>query len=120
MSHVFDDFLELRGDRVYGQDAAIVGGPAALGGTTVVVVGHQKGHTTSEMMERNFGMPHPEGYRKALRLMRYAARFGLPVVTFVDTPARIPESARRSADSRSQSPRASWRCRACRCRSSWS
>jgi len=90
VSHVFDDFLELRGDRVYGQDAAIVGGPAALGGTTVVVVGHQKGHTTSEMMERNFGMPHPEGYRKALRLMRYAARFGLPVVTFVDTPGAYP------------------------------
>ena len=90
VSHVFDDFLELRGDRVYGQDAAIVGGPAALGGTTVVVVGHQKGHTTSEMMERNFGMPHPEGYRKSLRLMRYAARFGLPVVTFVDTPGAYP------------------------------
>jgi acetyl-CoA carboxylase carboxyl transferase alpha subunit/acetyl-CoA carboxylase carboxyl transferase beta subunit len=90
VSHVFDDFLELRGDRMYGQDAAIVGGLAALGGATVLVVGHQKGHTTSEMMERNFGMPHPEGYRKAVRLMRYAARFGLPIVTFVDTPGAYP------------------------------
>jgi acetyl-CoA carboxylase carboxyl transferase subunit beta len=87
---VFGDFQELHGDRVFGEDAAVVGGLAALGGVTVLVVGHQKGHTTSEMMERNFGMPNPEGYRKALRLMRLAARLGMPVVCLVDTPGAYP------------------------------
>jgi acetyl-CoA carboxylase carboxyl transferase subunit beta len=87
---VFDDFQELCGDRLFQQDAAIVGGVAKLGELAVVVVGHQKGHTTSEMMERNFGMPNPEGYRKGLRLMHYAARFGMPIVTFVDTPGAYP------------------------------
>jgi acetyl-CoA carboxylase carboxyl transferase alpha subunit/acetyl-CoA carboxylase carboxyl transferase beta subunit len=90
VSHVFDDFQELYGDRLFHQDAAIVGGLAGLGGQTVMVVGHQKGHTTQEMMERNFGMPNPEGYRKALRLMRYAAKFGMPIVTLVDTPGAYP------------------------------
>jgi len=87
---VFDDFQELNGDRLFDQDAAIVCGVARLGELAVVVVGHQKGHTTGEMMERNFGMPQPDGYRKALRLMRYAARFGMPIVTFVDTPGAYP------------------------------
>jgi acetyl-CoA carboxylase carboxyl transferase subunit beta len=87
---VFDDFLELHGDRLYRDDAAVVGGLARLGDLTLMVVGHQKGHTTSEMVERNFGMPHPEGYRKALRLMQYAAKFGIPIVTFVDTPGAYP------------------------------
>jgi acetyl-CoA carboxylase carboxyl transferase alpha subunit len=87
---VFDDFQELNGDRLFDQDAAIVCGVARLGDLAVVVVGHQKGHSTSEMMERNFGMPQPDGYRKALRLMRYAARFGMPIVTFVDTPGAYP------------------------------
>jgi acetyl-CoA carboxylase carboxyl transferase subunit beta len=87
---VFGDFQELHGDRVFGEDAAVVGGLAALGGVTVLVVGHQKGHTTSEMMERNFGMPNPEGYRKALRLMRLAARLRMPVVCLVDTPGAYP------------------------------
>ena len=89
-SHIFDDFQELHGDRLYREDAAIVGGLAQLGGTTVMLIGHQKGHTTQEMVERNFGMPNPEGYRKALRLMRYAAKFGMPIVTLVDTPGAYP------------------------------
>jgi acetyl-CoA carboxylase carboxyl transferase alpha subunit/acetyl-CoA carboxylase carboxyl transferase beta subunit len=87
---VFGDFQELHGDRVFGEDRAIVGGLAALGGVTVLVVGHQKGHTTSEMMERNFGMPNPEGYRKAVRLMRLAGRLAIPVVSLVDTPGAYP------------------------------
>jgi acetyl-CoA carboxylase carboxyl transferase alpha subunit/acetyl-CoA carboxylase carboxyl transferase beta subunit len=90
ISHVFDDFQELHGDRLYSEDAAITGGLARLGETTVMVVGHQKGHTTQEMMERNFGMPNPEGYRKGLRLMRYAAKFGMPIVALVDTPGAYP------------------------------
>jgi acetyl-CoA carboxylase carboxyl transferase alpha subunit/acetyl-CoA carboxylase carboxyl transferase beta subunit len=90
ISHVFDDFQEFFGDRLFDQDAAIVGGLAKLGDLTVMVVGHQKGHTTQEMMERNFGMPNPEGYRKGLRLMRYAAKFGFPIVTLVDTPGAYP------------------------------
>jgi acyl-CoA carboxylase subunit beta len=90
ISHVFDDFQEFFGDRLYQQDAAIVGGLAKLGERTVMVVGHQKGHTTQEMMLRNFGMPNPEGYRKALRLMRYAAKFGMPIVALVDTPGAYP------------------------------
>ena len=90
VSHVFDDYQEFFGDRLFDEDAAIVGGLAKLGEITVMALGHQKGHTTAEMMERNFGMPNPEGYRKALRLMRYAAKFGLPIVTFVDTPGAYP------------------------------
>ena len=88
--YVFDDFQELYGDRLFDEDAAIVGGVARLGDLAVVVVGHQKGHTTSEMMERNFGMPNPEGYRKGMRLMDHAARFGMPLITFVDTPGAYP------------------------------
>jgi acyl-CoA carboxylase subunit beta len=87
---VFDEFQELHGDRLFEEDAAIVSGLARIGDLPVVAIGHQKGHTTSEMMERNFGMPQPEGYRKAMRLMRYAARFGMPIVTFVDTPGAYP------------------------------
>jgi acetyl-CoA carboxylase carboxyl transferase alpha subunit/acetyl-CoA carboxylase carboxyl transferase beta subunit len=87
---VFDSFQELHGDRAFREDPAIVGGLASLGELALVVIGHQKGHTTSEMVERNFGMPAPEGYRKAMRLMRYAARFGMPIVTLVDTPGAYP------------------------------
>ena len=115
---MFDDFQELHGDRLFTEDAAIVGGLARSGDLTVMAIGHQKGHTTGEMMERNFGMPDPEGYRKALRLMHYAARFGLPIVTLVDTPGAYPGSAPRSAGSRWRSPSRSCRCRGCRCRSS--
>lgn len=82
----FSDFVELRGDRAFADDHAVVAGPAVTGGRSVMVIGHQKGRDTRESVERNFGMPHPEGYRKAERLMRQAERFGLPVVTFVDTP----------------------------------
>ncbi|MCP4548953.1 MAG: acetyl-CoA carboxylase carboxyltransferase subunit alpha [bacterium] len=83
---IFGEFLELHGDRLYGDDPAIIGGMAELEGMPVMVVGHQKGRETKEKMERNFGMPNPEGYRKALRLMETAARFGRPIITFVDTP----------------------------------
>jgi acetyl-CoA carboxylase carboxyl transferase subunit beta len=87
---VFDDFLELHGDRAFEDDSAIVGGLAQLGDLTLMVIGHQKGSNTSEMLERNFGMPEPEGYRKGMRLMRYAAKFGMPIVTLVDTAGAYP------------------------------
>src|SRR4051794_40008257 len=86
----FDDFCELHGDRCFGDDPAIVGGPARIGDRTVMVIGHQKGHSTKELVARHFGMAHPEGYRKAVRLMNYAAQLGLPVVTLVDTPGAYP------------------------------
>jgi acetyl-CoA carboxylase carboxyl transferase subunit beta len=85
-----DEFHALRGDRLFGEDHAIIGGLGRLGELTVMVIGQQKGHTTGELMEHNFGMPEPEGYRKGMRLMRYAARFGLPLVTIVDTPGAYP------------------------------
>jgi acetyl-CoA carboxylase carboxyl transferase subunit alpha len=87
---LLEDFVELHGDRVYGDDAAIVGGLARFEGQSVVVVGHQKGRDTREKIARNFGMPHPEGYRKALRLMDMAAKFGKPLLTFIDTPGAYP------------------------------
>jgi acetyl-CoA carboxylase carboxyl transferase subunit alpha len=87
---IFTDFVELRGDRNFGDDHAIVGGPARLDGEPVMVIGHQKGRDTKEKVFRNFGMPNPEGYRKALRLMEMAERFKLPVLTFVDTPGAFP------------------------------
>jgi acetyl-CoA carboxylase carboxyl transferase subunit alpha len=87
---VFEDFLELHGDRLFGDDAAIVGGLARFEGRSLVVIGHQKGRDTREKIARNFGMPHPEGYRKALRLMELAARFAKPVLTFIDTPGAYP------------------------------
>jgi acyl-CoA carboxylase subunit beta len=87
---VFDDFTELHGDRAFREDPAIVSGPARLGDLVVMLIGHQKGTTTGEMMERNFGMPEPDGYRKGMRLMRYAAKFGMPVVTLVDTAGAYP------------------------------
>ncbi|MGQ0648344.1 MAG: acetyl-CoA carboxylase carboxyltransferase subunit alpha [Gemmatimonadaceae bacterium] len=82
----FTDFVELHGDRSYREDAAIVGGWARLDGETVMVIGHQRGRDTKENLRRNFGMPHPEGYRKALRLMKLAEKFHVPVFTFIDTP----------------------------------
>src|ERR671937_65747 len=87
---LFDDFVELHGDRLFGDDAAIVGGLARFEGYGVVVIGHQKGRDTREKIARNFGMPHPEGYRKALRLMQLSERFGKPVITFIDTPGAFP------------------------------
>ncbi|MGH2351224.1 MAG: acetyl-CoA carboxylase carboxyltransferase subunit alpha [Chloroflexota bacterium] len=84
------DFVELRGDRLFADDAAIIGGPARLDGETVMLIGHQKGRSTRENVVRRFGMARPEGFRKALRLMRYAERFRLPVITFVDIPGADP------------------------------
>lgn len=90
IKHIFTGFTELHGDRNYGDDHAIVGGPARLDDEPVMVIGHQKGRDTKEKVYRNFGMPNPEGYRKALRLMEMAERFRLPVITFVDTPGAFP------------------------------
>ncbi len=87
---IFTDFVELHGDRLYRDDLAIVGGWARLDGSSVMVIGHQKGRDTRENIKRNFGMPHPEGYRKALRLMRLAARYRAPVITLIDTPGAYP------------------------------
>jgi acetyl-CoA carboxylase carboxyl transferase subunit alpha len=86
----FSDFLELHGDRLFADDAAIVGGLATLGTRTVMVIGHQKGRDTKENVLRRFGMARPEGYRKALRLMRHAEKFGIPVVTLIDIPGADP------------------------------
>ena len=87
---LFTDFEELHGDRMYADDLAIVGGVARLAGRPIVVIGHQKGRDTKERVRRNYGMPKPEGYRKALRLMRLAERFALPIVTLIDTPGAYP------------------------------
>lgn len=87
---IFTDFIELHGDRKFADDPAIVGGLARLDGEPVMVIGHQKGRDTKEKVFRNFGMPNPEGYRKALRLMEMAERFALPIITFVDTPGAFP------------------------------
>ena len=87
---MFSDFRELHGDRTYSDDPAIVGGIARFNGQPCMVIGHQKGRDTKEKIHRNFGMPRPEGYRKALRLMKLAEKFGLPLFTFVDTPGAYP------------------------------
>lgn len=90
VERIFTDFEELHGDRAYADDAAIVGGMARIDGRPVMIIGHQKGRDTKEKIKRNFGMPRPEGYRKALRLMLMAERFKLPVLTFIDTPGAYP------------------------------
>ncbi len=87
---VFDEFTELHGDRAYADDLAIIGGIAKLGNATVMFIGQQKGRTTQEKIKHNFGMPKPEGYRKALRLMKMAEKFSLPIITFIDTPGAYP------------------------------
>jgi acetyl-CoA carboxylase carboxyl transferase subunit alpha len=87
---LFEDFIELHGDRLYGDDPAVVGGLARFEGRSVVAIGHEKGRDTREKIARNFGMPHPEGYRKAGRLMRLAEKFGKPVITLIDTPGAYP------------------------------
>ncbi|OWY39893.1 acetyl-CoA carboxylase carboxyl transferase subunit alpha [Xenophilus sp. AP218F] len=97
---IFTDFEELHGDRAFADDAAIVGGLARFNGQSVMVIGQQKGRDTKEKIRRNFGMPHPEGYRKALRLMKLAEKFGIPVFTFVDTAGAWPGIG---AEERSQS-----------------
>ena len=90
ISELTRDFLEFHGDRSFGDDRAIVGGFARFNERTVMVIGHQKGRTLKERMQRNFGMPNPEGYRKALRLMKLAEKFNRPIVTFIDTPGAYP------------------------------
>ncbi len=90
IKHIFTDFDELCGDRAYADDKAIVGGIARLDGRPVMIIGHQKGRETREKVRRNFGMPKPEGYRKALRLMRMAERFNMPIITFIDTAGAYP------------------------------
>jgi acetyl-CoA carboxylase carboxyl transferase subunit alpha len=90
LKHAFTDFIELHGDRAFRDDAAIMGGWARLEGETVMVIGHERGRDTKENLKRNFGMPHPEGYRKALRLMKLAEKFQVPVITFIDTPGAWP------------------------------
>ncbi|WXU00072.1 MAG: Acetyl-coenzyme A carboxylase carboxyl transferase subunit alpha [Catillopecten margaritatus gill symbiont] len=87
---VFDEFTELHGDRAYADDHAIIGGLAKLDGTPVMFIGQQKGRTTQDKIKYNFGMPKPEGYRKALRLMKMAEKFSLPIITFIDTPGAYP------------------------------
>lgn len=90
IEHLFTDFEELHGDRSFADDKAIVGGLARFNGQSVMVIGHQKGRDTKEKISRNFGMPRPEGYRKAMRLMRLAEKFGIPIMTFIDTPGAYP------------------------------
>jgi len=90
IARIFEDFEQLHGDRAFKDDHAIVGGLARLDGRSVMVIGHQKGRDTTEKIYRNFGMPRPEGYRKALRLMQLAERFQLPILTFIDTPGAYP------------------------------
>ncbi len=90
LSTIFTDFIELHGDRLFRDDPAIVGGWARLAGVSVMVIGHQKGRDTKDNLKRNFGMAHPEGYRKALRLMKLAAKFSAPVITLIDTPGAYP------------------------------
>ena len=90
INYMFTDFIELHGDRLYGDDKAIIGGIGFLEGIPVTIIGEQKGKTTKENMERNFGMPNPEGYRKALRLMKQSEKFGRPIITFIDTPGAYP------------------------------
>ena len=91
--HIFEGFFELHGDRAFGDDPAIVGGPALLEGRPVMVIGHQKGTDTDSNIARNFGSPHPEGFRKAKRLMRLADKLGVPIVTFLDTAGAFPGPA---------------------------
>lgn len=100
IGQLFTDFLELHGDRFYGDDEAIVGGVAKFHGIPVTVIGHQRGKDTKENIRRNFGMPHPEGYRKALRLMKQAEKFKRPIITFIDTKGAYPGKA---AEERGQS-----------------
>ena len=90
INKIFTNFIELHGDRAFGDDKSIVGGIAELNGIPVTVIGEQKGKTAKENIERNFGMPNPEGYRKALRLMKQAEKFNRPIITFIDTPGAYP------------------------------
>lgn len=90
IKHIFTNFIELHGDRLFGDDQSIVGGLARINGQPVTVIGHRKGRDTRDNLKYNFGMPHPEGYRKALRLMKQAEKFKRPIITFIDTPGAFP------------------------------
>ena len=90
IENIFEDFIEFHGDRLYSDDKSIIGGIAKIEDFVVTVIGQQKGKTTKENMERNFGMPNPEGYRKALRLMKQAEKFNRSIITFIDTPGAYP------------------------------
>lgn len=90
IDNIFEEFIELHGDRLYGDDKSIVGGIGKIEDYVVTIIGQQKGKTTKENMERNFGMTNPEGYRKALRLMKQAEKFNRPIITFIDTPGAYP------------------------------
>ncbi|MFN3581423.1 MAG: acetyl-CoA carboxylase carboxyl transferase subunit alpha [Pseudomonas sp.] len=105
IKHIFTDFEELHGDRHFADDAAIVGGIARLDGRPVMIIGHQKGRDVKEKVRRNFGMPKPEGYRKACRLMQMAERFNMPLLTFIDTPGAYPGI---DAEERGQSEAIAW------------
>ena len=108
LQHIFTEFEELHGDRHFSDDAAIVGGTARLDGKPVMVIGHQKGREVREKVRRNFGMPRPEGYRKACRLMEMAERFCMPILTFIDTPGAYPGI---DAEERNQSEAIAWNLR---------
>ncbi|MBK4994472.1 acetyl-CoA carboxylase carboxyltransferase subunit alpha [Pseudomonas sp. S37] len=108
LEHIFTEFEELHGDRHFSDDAAIVGGTARLDGKPVMVIGHQKGREVREKVRRNFGMPRPEGYRKACRLMEMAERFKMPILTFIDTPGAYPGI---DAEERNQSEAIAWNLR---------
>ncbi len=108
IEHIFTEFEELHGDRHFSDDAAIVGGVARMGEQSVMVIGHQKGRDIREKVRRNFGMPRPEGYRKACRLMEMAERFKLPILTFIDTPGAYPGI---DAEERNQSEAIAWNLR---------
>ncbi|MFB4390935.1 MULTISPECIES: acetyl-CoA carboxylase carboxyltransferase subunit alpha [unclassified Pseudomonas] len=108
IDHIFTEFEELHGDRHFSDDAAIVGGTARLDGKPVMVIGHQKGREVREKVRRNFGMPRPEGYRKACRLMEMAERFKMPILTFIDTPGAYPGI---DAEERNQSEAIAWNLR---------
>jgi len=108
IKHIFTEFEELHGDRHFSDDAAIVGGTARLNGQPVMIIGHQKGREVREKVRRNFGMPRPEGYRKACRLMEMAERFKMPILTFIDTPGAYPGI---DAEERNQSEAIAWNLR---------
>ncbi len=115
IERIFTDFSEIHGDRAFGDDEAVACGMARLGGEEVMVIGNRKGGTTKERVKRNFGMPHPEGYRKALRCMRIAEKFGRPSSASSIFPAPTPAWAPKSADRLKPSPATSLKWRDCAC-----
>ncbi|CDF98855.1 Putative Acetyl-coenzyme A carboxylase carboxyl transferase subunit alpha [Avibacterium paragallinarum JF4211] len=115
IEQIFTEFEELAGDRAFADDKAIVGGLARLDGKPVMVIGHQKGRSVKDKVKRNFGMPAPEGYRKALRLMEMAERFKLPIITFIDTPGAYPGVGRKNVVNQRRSLAICVKCRCLKC-----